>query len=109
LRGAITAAIRWSDEEWARVFVRFGPQVPGTEELARRIRNPELDVRGMELFRSFNVLDQLPHICCPTLVCVGELDPVTPVATAREIADALLDGIVRFEVNHLTNDSSFRR
>jgi pimeloyl-ACP methyl ester carboxylesterase len=98
-----------SDEEWARVFVRFGPQVPGTEELARRIRNPELDVRGMELFRSCNVLDQLPHICCPTLVCVGELDPVTPVATAREIADALLDGIVRFEVNHLTNDSSFRR
>jgi hypothetical protein len=51
--------------------LELGPQVTGTEELARRIRNPELDVRGMELFRSFNVLDQLPHICCPTLVCVG--------------------------------------
>jgi pimeloyl-ACP methyl ester carboxylesterase len=26
---------------------------------------------------------------CPTLVCVGELDPVTPVDASREIAAAL--------------------
>jgi pimeloyl-ACP methyl ester carboxylesterase len=31
-------------------------------------------------------------------VCVGELDPITPVAAAREIADALPDGGARLEV-----------
>jgi pimeloyl-ACP methyl ester carboxylesterase len=31
----------------------------------------------------------LVRIDCPTLVCVGSLDSVTPVAAAREIVDAL--------------------
>jgi pimeloyl-ACP methyl ester carboxylesterase len=35
---------------------------------------------------------------CPTLVGVGELDPVTPVAAAREIVDALPRGSARLEV-----------
>jgi pimeloyl-ACP methyl ester carboxylesterase len=52
----------------------------------------------MELLRTFDVLDQLASVDCPTLVCVGELDPVTPVAAAREIADALPEGIARLEV-----------
>lgn len=43
-----------------------------------------------------NVADQLPRIDCPTLVCVGALDPVTPVAAAR--VEALPDGIARLEV-----------
>jgi pimeloyl-ACP methyl ester carboxylesterase len=38
--------------------------------------------------RRFDVLDQLGRIDCPRLVCVGELDPVTPVDAAREIAEA---------------------
>jgi pimeloyl-ACP methyl ester carboxylesterase len=87
-----------SDEEWERVFVRFGPQVPDTQELARRTRNPELGPRGMELLRTFDVLGQLGRIDCPTLVCVGELDPVTPVDASREIVDALPGGIARLEV-----------
>jgi pimeloyl-ACP methyl ester carboxylesterase len=32
------------------------------------------------------------RVDCPTLVGVGELDPVTPVAAAREIVDALPRG-----------------
>jgi pimeloyl-ACP methyl ester carboxylesterase len=87
-----------SDGEWARVFAKFGPQVPGEQELARRIRNPELGEHGMELLRRFDAVDQLAHVDCPTLVGVGELDPVTPVAAAREIYDALPDGIARLEV-----------
>ena len=43
--------------------------------------------------RGFDVVDQLARIDCPTLVCVGELDPITPVAAAREIVDALPAGI----------------
>jgi pimeloyl-ACP methyl ester carboxylesterase len=40
----------------------------------------------------------LARIDCSTLVCVGELDLITPVAVAREIADALSDGVGRLEV-----------
>ena len=40
-----------TDDEWARVFAAFGPHVPSTEELARRVRNPELGPTGMELLR----------------------------------------------------------
>jgi pimeloyl-ACP methyl ester carboxylesterase len=52
----------------------------------------------LELMRGFDVLDQLAGIDCPTLVCVGEPDPATPVSAAREIADALPAGLVRLEV-----------
>ncbi len=44
------------------------------------------------------VVGELARIDCPTLVCVGELDPATPVAAAREIADALPEGSARLEV-----------
>ena len=37
---------------------------------------------GLKVMRGFDVLDQLARIECPTLVCVGELDPITPVAAA---------------------------
>jgi pimeloyl-ACP methyl ester carboxylesterase len=40
-----------SDDEWATVVAAFGPEVPGPEELARRLRNPELGKHGMELLR----------------------------------------------------------
>lgn len=87
-----------TDEEWAVVFAALGPEVPSSEELARRIRNPDLGGPGMELLRRLDVVDQLAHISCPTLVCVGDLDPVTPVAASREIVDALRPGIGQLEV-----------
>jgi proline iminopeptidase len=87
-----------TDEEWAVIFAAFGPVVPSADELARRIRNPDLGGRGMELFRRLDVVDQLARISCPTLVCVGELDPVTPVAASREIMAALPSEMGRLEV-----------
>jgi proline iminopeptidase len=48
--------------------------------------------------RRFDVLEELARIDCPTLVCVGELDPIAPAAAAREIAAALPEGRVRLEV-----------
>jgi pimeloyl-ACP methyl ester carboxylesterase len=78
-----------SDAEWALVLAAFGPQVPSREELARRVQNLELGPPGMERLRRLDVVDQLARVACPTLVCVGELDPVTPVAASREILDAL--------------------
>src|SRR5919197_92879 len=85
-------------EEWAPCWRLFGPWVVGEEERARTVVNRELNVPGLELMREFNVLDQLTHIECPTLVCVGELDPITPVAAAREIIEALPEGYSRLEV-----------
>jgi pimeloyl-ACP methyl ester carboxylesterase len=87
-----------TDEEWARVFATFGPRVPSADELARRIRNPEVGELGMRLLRTFDIVDQLDRITCPALVCVGRLDPVTPVAAAHEIADGLRSPVRRLQV-----------
>jgi pimeloyl-ACP methyl ester carboxylesterase len=87
-----------TDDEWARVFAAFGPTVPSPDELARRVRNPDVSEHGMDLLRRFDVVDQLPRISCPTLVCVGELDAVTPVDAAREIVDGLPPGVGRLEM-----------
>lgn len=87
-----------ADEEWAAVFAAFGPRVPDTEQLARRMGNPELREHGMTVLRGLDVVDQLSAITCPTLVCVGQLDPVTPVAAAEEIFNALPPGTGQLHV-----------
>jgi pimeloyl-ACP methyl ester carboxylesterase len=87
-----------SDEESTSVFTAFGPRIPDEQQLARRVDSPALGPPGMELVRRLDVVDQLARIDCPTLVCVGELDPVTPVDASHEIVDALPDGIGRLEV-----------
>ena len=86
------------EDEWGRVWAAFGPWVPGELEFARTVANVELNAVGGDRIREFDVVEQLAAIECPTLVCVGELDPITPVAAAREIADALSAGIGRLEV-----------
>jgi pimeloyl-ACP methyl ester carboxylesterase len=87
-----------SDEEWANVYAAFGPRVLSGDELARRVRNPDVGEPGMKLLRSFDVLDQLHRIDVPTLICVGDHDPVTPVGAAVEIRDALRPGLARLAV-----------
>ena len=87
-----------TSEEWARCWSLFGPWVTGEQEEARTIANDELNAPGLELMRGFDVLDQLARIECPTLVCVGELDPFTPVAAVREIADALPGRVAQLAV-----------
>lgn len=89
---------RVTEEEWALCFTAFGPHVPDRDELARRTQNLELGPHGMELLRSFDVVAQLERIDCPTLVCVGELDPITPVGAAQEIAAALAPGLAQLEI-----------
>jgi pimeloyl-ACP methyl ester carboxylesterase len=84
--------------EWARCWALFGPWVIGEQERARTVVNRDLNAPGLDLMRAFDVLDRVPRIACPTLVCVGELDPITPVAAAREIVAALPDGTGRLEV-----------
>ena len=86
-----------SDEEWAPAFAAYGPNVPSADELARRAQNLDVDASG-QLMRELNILDQLPLITSPTLVCVGELDAVTPVDASQEIYDHLRANVRRMEV-----------
>ena len=87
-----------TDAEWDRVFATFGPRVPDPDQLARRTRNAELSRHGMDLMRRFDVFGELRRIDCPTLVCVGELDPVTPVEASREIVAGLPAGVGQLEI-----------
>ncbi len=85
-------------EEWAPCWKLFGPWVIGDEERARTVVNSDLNAPGLTLMRGFDVRDRLAGVTCPTLICAGELDPMTTVAVHQEIADALPAGLVRFEV-----------
>ena len=85
-------------DEWARCYAAFGPNVPDEGQLARRIRNPDVGARGMELMRALDITAELERIDVPTLVCVGELEAVTPVDAARELADGLRGGVGRLEI-----------
>ena len=87
-----------SDDEWARVYAAFGPHHPDEERRARSPRNLALNVHGMELLRRVDIIDQLDGVQSPTLVVVGEVDPVTPVAAAEEIVTALPPGMAHLEV-----------
>ena len=87
-----------TDEQWARCWRLFGPWVTGEPERARTVLHRALNAPGLALMRGFDVLDQLGRVDCPTLVGVGELDPITPPAAARELCDALPAGGARLEV-----------
>jgi proline iminopeptidase len=87
-----------ANEEWRPVWELVGPWVIGDEERARCVANIALNARGLAEMQRFDVLGELSAIRCPSLVCVGELDPITPVAAAREVVDALPDGVGRLEV-----------
>jgi proline iminopeptidase len=87
-----------SAEEWARVWAAFGPHVPDEATMRRMIRNRDVNSPGLKLLRSFDALAELPRITSPTLVCVGELDPVTPVPASEEIVAGLRPGPARLAV-----------
>jgi len=85
-------------QDWARVFAAFGPHVPDGQLLAGIPRNEALNPYGMELIRRLDIIDQLSLVETPTLVSVGDLDPVTPVGAAEEIVNALPEGVGRLVV-----------
>ncbi len=87
-----------SDEEWARVFSFFGPHLPDKDRKANSPQNLELNSHGMNLIRGLDIVGQLGQVDVPTLVSVGDLDPVTPVGAAEEIVGALPEGIARLEI-----------
>jgi pimeloyl-ACP methyl ester carboxylesterase len=91
-RGDTTSA-----EERRQVLDAFGPNRPDDDAYARIVVNPELEAAMPQLTR-FDVVDQLHRIEVPVLVTVGELDPVTPVAAAQEIAAGMAGSSCHLEV-----------
>ena len=85
-------------EEWAPVWKLFGRNVVTTQERARTMVNRPLNVCALPQMRTFDVVAELGRIQCPTLILVGEQDPATPIAAAREIFDGLRPEIRRLEV-----------
>ena len=85
-------------QERARVFAAFGPHLPDQEREAHTPKNLQINSHGIRLIRHLDIAGQLRRADSPTLVSVGELDPVTPVAAAEEITGALPEGIARLEI-----------
>ena len=85
-------------EEWAHCWKLFGRHVVTDEERARTVVHAALNAPGFRLMRTFDVLDQLERIQCPTLICAGELDPVMPASVAWETLGAMRPGVARLEV-----------
>jgi pimeloyl-ACP methyl ester carboxylesterase len=86
------------DEDWDRVAAAFGPQVPDDEQRARPITNLALNEPGMDVVRRTDIVGQLRRVDVPTLVAVGELDPVTPLGAAEEIVAAIPEGVAQLRV-----------
>lgn len=86
-----------TDDEWARVFAAFGPNIPSPEALAQRVQNPDIAPRGGELLRQLDLLDELPRITSPTLVSVGDVDPLM-FEPAGEIMAGLSPGVGQLDV-----------
>jgi pimeloyl-ACP methyl ester carboxylesterase len=80
-----------SAQEFLRVCLPVYNPTPMDPEVLARVRL-KLDV-GNHFFRNeffeTDLLPELGAIGCPTLVLAGELDPITPVADAEDIAAAI--------------------
>ena len=87
-----------SEEDGERVYAAFGTHVPDERKRAASPQNLALNPYGMDVVRHTDILDQLGKVTSPTLVCVGERDPVTPVDASAEIVAALPAGLGRLEV-----------
>ena len=88
------------DPYLATCFPLYNQTPQGTDMVTRSIMNPVVLSHffgpGQEGWE-FNFLPELERIRCPTLVLVGEEDPVTTPADAEELVAALPAELVRFE------------
>ena len=68
----------------------YGTTQPDPEVRARIVARPEVGVHFFaEEIHTYDFRDELRRIACPTLVLVGDVDPITPVACSRELAEGI--------------------
>lgn len=90
-----------SGAEWERLVGPLCSLVrdPIEERLqASRIRTMEVNLEFMRRSREMDLRPGLARVRCPTLVLVGERDPLVPIELAAEVVDAVPDGLGRLEV-----------
>lgn len=83
-----------TQEEWLRVCLPYLSTLPDaagamTEMRSRMLERPEINLYLNAATRDLDVRGSLARISCPTLVIVGEDDPVTPFEDAEEIASCI--------------------
>jgi proline iminopeptidase len=91
------------------LYTRRQDEAAFMDSMLRTTWNPELT--GLYLERLAHQIDfraDLPKIACPTLVLAGADDPVAPLDSAREIADAIDPALVRLEVFEGCGHGAFR-
>ena len=87
--------------EWLRVCspLMARRRDPAIEELrAARIETIEVNLHFMQENKEMDLRDRLGAVRCPTLVILGEHDPLVPIRLGREIVEAIPDGLARLEV-----------
>ena len=79
---------------FATCFPLYNQTPQATDMVSRSVMNPAVFSHffqhGGEGHR-FNFLPELQRIQCPSLIVVGEEDPITPVADAQDMAAAGID------------------
>ncbi|HEY1708600.1 MAG TPA: alpha/beta hydrolase [Rhizomicrobium sp.] len=90
--------------DYMRVCMPFYNSPGGNAELQAQARRRAI-LRGDTMrhfstgeMRNMDVRTDLAKIACPTLITVGDYDPITPVVCSREIADAMRGGLAQLEI-----------
>jgi proline-specific peptidase len=87
--------------EWSRVCaplmsLRKDPVIDRLR--AERIETMEVNRHFMVEGKAMDLRDRLAAVRCPTLVVLGEQDPLVPARFGREIVDAIPGGLARLEL-----------
>jgi proline iminopeptidase len=87
--------------EWSRVCaplmsLRKDPVIDRLR--AERIETMDVNRHFMEEGKAMDLRHRLGAVRCPTLVVLGEQDPLVPTRLGREIVDAISDGLARLEL-----------
>jgi proline-specific peptidase len=91
-----------TEAEWTRVCSPLmhrqsaDPMIAQLEEA--RIRTMEVNHHFMPQGKAMDLRQRLGDVRCPTLVILGEHDPLVPTRLGREIVRAIPDGLARLEL-----------
>lgn len=104
------AAQFWADPSWEtlpeynKVCGPHYNQKPGDPDRLDRVqKNPEVLFRFFHPVHGegrvdYDLYSRLREVRAPTLIMVGEDDPITPLQDSVDMADAMSSGVVRLEI-----------
>jgi pimeloyl-ACP methyl ester carboxylesterase len=80
-----------TQNEYVRVCLPlYNPSPPDPDVFARVVRRQEVSLHFWQNeIRTFDLFPEVGAIRCPTLIMAGEIDPITTVADAQDLAAAI--------------------